>query len=148
MGYCVNLSLFQRERWCSFLQWSTEEILKTFCYRSSGPSLCSCWLSGREKTRFRTVVFLLCIHSFMLDSTTWIITELHLLKNTVQVKSASTGSCSAEINRLFAINFYRTQHRDFAVMRKGKKFGWADRYDTVCVKWSQSFSASSKIVLN
>lgn len=82
----------------------------------------------------------------MLDSTTWIITELHLLKNTVQVKAASTGSCSAEINRLFAMNFYRTRHRDFAVMCKGKKFGQADSYNIVCVNWSQSFSASSKTV--
>jgi len=80
----------------------------------------------------------------MLDSTTQIITELHLLKNTVQVKSASTSS--VEINRHFAINFYRTRHRDFAVMCKGKKFGQADRYNIVCVNWSQSFSASSKIL--
>lgn len=65
----------------------------------------------------------------MLDSTTSIMTELHLLKNSVQVKSASPGSRSAEINRLFAINFYGTRYRDIAVMYKGKKYGQADIYN-------------------
>lgn len=109
---------------------------------------CSFWLSGKDKNRLRNVIFfLLFIYCFMLDSTTWIIMELHVLRNTVQVRSASPGSSSAEINRHFDTNFYRIRHRDNSVTCKGKKFGQAGRQiKCVWVNWSQSFSASSKTV--
>lgn len=46
-----------------FQQWSAEKIIKTFYYRSSAPSLFSCWLS-REENRLRTVIyFFFIVHS-------------------------------------------------------------------------------------
>lgn len=78
----------------------------------------------------------------MLDSRTWIITELHLLENTVQVKSASAGSCSDEINRLFAIIFIGP---DIAVKCKGKIFGQADTYDVFVQTEAKAFQPPARL---
>lgn len=78
----------------------------------------------------------------MLDSRTWIITELHLLENTVQVKSASTGTCSDEINRLFAIIFTGP---DTAVKCKSKIFGQADTYDVSVQTEAKAFQPPARL---